>query len=133
VLSQRATRFRYLADPVCLAAWLLYALNRLVVKPLSSPATFVHTHFNDLLLVPALLPVVLWLFRRAGVRDHDRPPTRRKLIAHTLAWCVVFEIIGPRLLHRGVSDPVDAACYLAGAAVAGLVWRRLYPSHPVIA
>jgi hypothetical protein len=68
------SRFGYLRDRLFVAAVAGYALNRWLLKPrLSSP--FLHDHFNDLLLIPAALPVVLWVQRVMGLRKHDLAPS----------------------------------------------------------
>ena len=48
--------FRYAFDPLCMGACALYALNRFLIKPYVGPGFF-HSHFNDVLLIPAALPL----------------------------------------------------------------------------
>lgn len=50
--------FGYRRDSMFQIAVIAYALNRCLLKPLL-PSPFLHGHFNDLLLIPAALPVVL--------------------------------------------------------------------------
>ena len=125
--------FAYGRDPLSLAAMGLYALNRWVLKPAGSGG-FWHNHFNDLLLIPAALPLVLWIQRRLGLRNHDRPPTTAEIALHLVVWTVVCEIAGPRLSSHGTADPRDAAAYAAGAVFAWGWWswpgywsRRTHP------
>jgi hypothetical protein len=116
------TRFRYALDSLCLAACALYAVNRWLVKPhVSSP--FLRGHFNDLLLIPCALPLVLWLQRRLGLRLHDEAPSLAEVALHLAVWTLIAEWIGPRWMHRGVADGWDAAAYTAGAVVALIAWR----------
>ena len=118
--------FRYAFDPLCLAACALYAANRWLVKPhVESP--FLRGHFDDLLLIPCALPLVLWAQRRLGLRAHDEPPTPGEIAMHLAAWTVIAEWIGPRWLHRGVADAWDAASYALGAALAFVVWAVRHP------
>jgi hypothetical protein len=120
-------RFRYGLDPVCLAACALYALNRWGLRPSSG---FMAHHFNDLLFVPALLPWVLAAQRALGARPSHAPPTPLEIATHTAAWALLAEVVGPACLHRGVADPIDAACYFIGALAAGALWKsgaRLAP------
>lgn len=120
-----ARRFRYAADPVCLTAIAAYLLNRAVLAPLCADALpFLRTHFADLLLVPAALPLLLWLQRRAGLRTHDAPPTPGEIASVTALWAVLFEAVLPALLGRGISDPLDVIAYAVGALVAALMWSR---------
>src|SRR5687768_1767088 len=86
-------RFRYLRDPVFLAAVTLYLCNRWLLKPLtageeagSAGARFVHGYFADLLCVPFLLPPVLRLHRLLGLRRHDGAPTFQELLLHVAIW-----------------------------------------------
>ncbi len=115
-------RFRYAADPLCVLAMLAYLLNRLVLKP-RLPWPFLQGQFNDLLLVPAALPWVLWLHRRFGWRARDDFPSGQEIGFYLIVWAVVCEGLGPALLGRGTSDWRDVLAYAAGAGAAGLWWR----------
>lgn len=115
--------FRYGLDPVCLLACLAYGLNRWVVESITRSA-FLHGTFNDLLLLPAALPLVLWLQRRLGWRSHDLPPTPGEIAGHWLVWSAVAEGFGPLLLTRAVADWRDVAAYAVGGIAAGIWWNR---------
>src|ERR1700743_879480 len=96
-------RFRYGRDPLFLLASVAYALNRWVLKPLV-PSPFLHNHFNDLLLIPAALPGLLWVQRILGLRQPDRMPTWPEILMHWLVWSIVCEWIGPFYFHMGIAD-----------------------------
>ena len=115
-------QFGYWRDTLCRLSCAAYAANRWLLKPLCS-SRFLHSHFNDLLLIPAALPLVLWLQRRLGLRHHDRFPTAGELISHLVIWSVLFEWVGPHYM-RVTGDPLDVAAYAAGSAAAALWWRR---------
>jgi hypothetical protein len=116
-------KFRYLTDGLFLISSSLYALNRWLVKPrVHSP--FMHDHFNDLLLMPCALPVLLWLQKGLKLRSHDGSPAAGEIALYCAAWSVQCEIIGPHLLRRATGDPWDVLCYVVGAIVAGLWWHR---------
>lgn len=122
-----AARFRYGLDPVCLGACALYALNRWGLKPhVASP--FLRGHFNDLLMMPCALPLVLWVQRRLGWRLHDESPTLPESALHLGLWAVIAEWIGPRFLHHGTGDWADVAAYTAGAVASAVLWRSRW--HP---
>lgn len=118
------TRFTYLRDPLFLAACAMYAINRGWLKH-ACPGWFVHSYLNDLLLIPAALPLVVWIQRRLGLRTHDRPPTWPEMLGHVALWSFICEVVGPFWLARGTADPADAGVYLLGGAIACLWWGRL--------
>ena len=116
-------RFEYLRDRLFLTAAAGYALNRWLLKSLL-PSPFLHGHFNDLLLIPAALPVVLWLQRCAGLRELDVAPSWSEMGLHLVVWSVICEFIGPALLHHGTADVWDVVAYTAGGVLACLWWNR---------
>lgn len=116
--------FRYALDPICLAACALYALNRWLVRPACS-WPFLHHYFDDLLLIPAALPIVLGVQRWWGLRTHDRPPTATEIGGHLLVWSLIAELLGPSFFSWVVSDPVDVGAYAFGALLAGTWWNRV--------
>jgi hypothetical protein len=116
-------RFRYGLDPLALAAGTAYAANRWLV-PAAAKGPFLRWHFADLLLIPAALPLMLGVYRRLGLRDHDRQPDWREVVLHLVVWSAAAEVIGPRLFSRATGDLLDVAAYAAGAAVA-LPWWTL--------
>jgi hypothetical protein len=114
-------RFRYSADPLCLMAATCYAANRWLV-PAALKGVFLRGYFADLLLIPAALPVMLWLQRRFGLRSHDAPPTLREVWVHVLVWSVAAEGVAPFLFGRATGDWWDVAAYASGAVVALSFW-----------
>jgi len=80
--------------------------------------------FNDLLLIPAALPPLLWLQRQLGLRSHDLAPSASEIFGHWLVWSLVCEGLGPLLFQRAVADWHDIIAYAVGALVAGLWWSR---------
>ena len=80
-------------------------------------------HFNDLLLIPAALPLVLWLQRRLGVRAGDTPPSWREIGLHFAVWSIAAEAIAPLLWRHATGDWLDVAAYATGAVVSGCVWQ----------
>ena len=114
--------FRYGLDGLCLAACAAYGLNRWVLKPWWG-GTFLHDYANDLLLIPAALPWVLWMHRRLGLRRDDRGPTGWEILLHLTLWSVLFEVVGPRFV-KVTADVWDVVAYTAGAGAAGWWWNR---------
>ena len=116
-------RFRYLRDGLFLFSCSLYVLNRWGIKPHTHNA-FMRFHFNDLLLMPAALPVLLWVQRGLRLRTNDDPPTWNEIALYTVFWSILFEVIGPHLIRGVTGDPWDVAVYFIGAIGAGLWWNR---------
>lgn len=115
-------QFGYLRDRLFMLATAGYALNRWGLKPrFSSP--FLHGHFNDLLLIPAALPVVLWMQRLTGLRTHDQPPTWAEMALHLAVWSMICEYIGPFWLGLGTADMWDVVAYATGGFAACLWWH----------
>lgn len=122
--------FRYLRDPVWLAACALYVLNRWVIKPHISGAFF-HSWFNDLLLIPCALPPMLWLHRRMNLRAHDGAPTTAEVLGHLVFWTLLFEVAGPRFMPHATGDWMDAIAYATGAVLALACWRGRATTPPL--
>jgi ubiquinone/menaquinone biosynthesis C-methylase UbiE len=115
--------FRYALDPICLSACVLYILNRWLIGPVCS-WPFLHGYFDDLLLIPAALPIILGLQRWWGLRSHDRPPTTAEIAGHLVVWSLIAELIGPFLFSRVVGDAADVGAYAIGAILGGTWWNR---------
>jgi len=116
-------RFRYFGDGLFLVCCSLYALNRWLIKPRVHNA-FLRFHFNDMLLIPCALPVLLWMERKLRLRATDDPPTWAEITLYTVFWSILFEVIGPHLMRRTTGDPWDVVVYFVGAIAAGLWWNR---------
>ncbi len=115
-------RFGYWRDPLFLCCGVLYAMNRWLLLPhVTSP--FLRGQFNDCLMLPCALPVVLWLQRRLGLRPHDANPSGAEIGFHLVVWSIWCELIGPHLF-RTTGDFRDVLAYTAGATLAWLWWRQ---------
>ena len=115
--------FRYAFDPLCLSACLLYGANRWLIAP-ACEWPFLREHFNDLLLIPAALPLILGLQRWVGLRKHDAPPSLSEVFGHLFIWSLISELVGPHVFARSVGDVLDVLAYSTGALVAGVWWNR---------
>lgn len=116
-------RFRYALDPLCLAGVAAYALGRWWLRPHSAPGGFWHDQFTDVWLIPAALPLLLWLQRKIGLRLHDAPPRWSEIALHTVAWTLAAEVLAPLLTARATGDWRDALAYAGGAVMAGMWWH----------
>jgi hypothetical protein len=115
--------FLYWRDPLFAVSCGLYALNRFYLKP-HFHSVFLRSHFNDVLLIPCALPLVLLLQRWLRLRGDDDMPNLAEIGFHLGIWCVLFEVIGPRILPCVVGDAWDMVAYCAGGVFAALWWNR---------
>jgi len=115
-------RFGYARDPLFLTGCALYALNRWWIKQHIHSAFFTG-QFNDLLLIPCALPLILWVHRRLGWRAHDAPPTAAEVALHVAVWSIVCEVVGPHWV-RTTGDPWDVVAYAGGGLLAWIWWHR---------
>ena len=115
--------FRYGRDPICLIAIGGYVVNQSLLKP-QTGSPFFQGYFNDVLLIPAALPIVLWVQVFLGLRTGDAAPTWSEIAGHGVLWALIAEFVGPTYFHRGVSDPWDLLAYLLGGIASGLWWHR---------
>jgi hypothetical protein len=120
--------FRYLRDPLFLLSVALYAANRWWWQP-EFGGFFLNGYFNDLLLIPAALPPILWLHARLGWRSHHAPPSFIEITSHLSLWTLIAELFGPHLKATSVADWADVAAYTAGALLAFLIWRQQPANH----
>jgi hypothetical protein len=125
------SRFRYWRDPICVCAAAAYGINRWLV-PGAWQATWWHGHFADVLMIPAGLPLWLWLERRLGWRGNDCMPRFREIVFALCTWTVAAELMAPRIFSRATGDTWDAVAYTGGALVAGLFWRRTAGCSPTV-
>lgn len=116
-------RFRYALDPICLGCCALYALNRWGFKPYTQLPLF-RFWFNDLLLIPCALPPLLQMHRWLGLRRDDTPPTLGEITGHLVFWSMLFEVIGPHLMHGVTGDVCDMLAYTVGAVAAFFGWHH---------
>lgn len=116
-------RFGYWRDSVCLAAVAAYAVHRWLV-PIAWQAPWWSGHFADFLLIPAGLPLWLWLERRIGWRRDDRMPEWREIAFVLGTWTIAAELVAPEMFPQATGDAWDALAYAGGAVVAGLSWQR---------
>jgi hypothetical protein len=112
-------RFRYGADPLCVAACVLYVAQRWVFD-----IEVLRGWFTDVLFLPAGVPWFLWFERAVGLRRHDGHPSVCEVAWLLAVWSVAAEVVGPMVARGATADPMDVVWYAAGAAGAALWWRR---------
>ena len=123
----RRPRFRYFADPVCVGALLVYLTNRWILKPTGLAGWFGRDYVNDLLCLPLVVPVILYVQSTLGIRPRDRLPTWWEVLHNAVVFAVVYEVVLPRsAAFRTVADAWDVVAYLAGGSAAYVLWRWRY-------
>ena len=80
-------------------------------------------YFSDVLLIPAALPLMLWLQSHLGLRRDGAKPRWPEIILHVVVWSIAAEVIAPHFFSRATGDPWDVAAYAAGGVVSGLIWQ----------
>jgi hypothetical protein len=120
--------FSYWRDPICLGAAATYIAYRWLV-PVTAQTPFWSGHFADILLIPAGLPLWLWLERGIGWRRDDQMPRWREIAFALVTWTVAAEVIAPRLFLKATGDVWDAVAYSGGAVIAGLLWQGARSHH----
>jgi len=110
-------KFRYAADPLCIAAVAIYVIQRWIF---SHPA--LRGWFSDVLFLPAAIPIFLWMERKFGLRMHDRKPSLAEVGGLFLVWSLAAEGIAPLLFQHCTADPLDIVAYAAGGLFAWFWW-----------
>lgn len=118
-------RFGYWRDPLFLSGCVLYAMNRWLLTP-HAASPFLHGQFNDCLIVPCALPLMLWLHRWLGLRADDRFPTFGEVALHVAVWSVLCEVVGPQFMNV-TGDVKDVLAYATGGLMAWIWWHRETP------
>lgn len=121
-------RYEYLRDPLFLMCFVLYFVNRWLLKPIL-PHGFFHDHLNDLICIPFWVPIILWGMRHLGLRPKDEPPQWHEILIPLVLWSAVFELWLPQsglVGHLAVSDYKDIFYYTLGAFLSSLFWHFRY-------
>jgi hypothetical protein len=117
--------FKYLLDPIFLFSLTLYGVNKsVVIRPYWWDCKFCNYYLNDSLLVPVLVPAILFFSRIVGCRKEHPPPMLREIVIPLAIWSIAFELIGPFCFGKGTSDPLDVLAYWAGGFLSWVIWNR---------
>ena len=114
-------RFRYGLDPLCLLSGAAYAVERWIIRP-HTDAVFWHAYSTDFLLIPAALPLLLWVYRRLGLRARDTWPAWSEIAQPLVVWSLAAEVVAPHLFKSAIGDWHDVLAYAVGAVIAGGWW-----------
>ena len=127
-MREKATRFRYTLDPICIGSMVIYAIGRWYLRPHHIGGAFTKDYLNDVLCLPLFTPIILQFQKFLGLREHDLPPRLWEILQHWLVFSVIFEGIIPHFpsIWRSVADPWDVVAYLVGGLSAVAVWNLIY-------
>ncbi len=118
--------FKYLLDPLFLSSLVLYLLNKLsFLSFIKLRYNFTTFYLNDLLLIPVLLPAILFLSKSLYFRTNNDPPKLIEIVVPLLIWSLAFEFIGPNFFYKGTSDLFDVIAYSVGGFISWLIWNRV--------
>lgn len=119
--------FKYLSDPLFLVSSIIYVINKTSSLFTCGPGwlrLFAVSYLNDLLLVPVVIPIILFFSKALKLRPRSSPPSPLELATPVLIWSIAFEVVGPYLFRRGIPDPYDVGAYCIGGLASWLIWRR---------
>jgi hypothetical protein len=80
------------------------------------------SYFDDLLLIPCVLPSALWMHQRLGLRNHNEMPKVKEVLLHLLVWSIFFELIAPYFYSSATGDPFDVLAYCIGGIFSWIIW-----------
>ena len=126
-------QFAYLRDPLFLVCLSVYAVNR-VLEDFNLSCTFARSYLNDIVCIPVLVPVMIWMTRKLRLRFHDAPPQVYEILIPVLLWSFTFEVLLPSMpmFHgKAFADVNDIMCYVAGAYASMLIWNFYYSRNYV--
>ena len=118
-------KFKYLLDPLFLFSLTLYSINKWSLEGAEFWSfKFCNCYLNDLLLVPVLVPIILFFSRIFKFRNDYSPPMFLEIIVQLAIWSIAFELIGPFYFGKGTSDPIDVFAYCLGGLSSWIIWNR---------
>ncbi len=118
-------RFKYLLDPLFLYSLALYCLNKSsFLGSRLCNFDFCNCYLNDVLLVPVLVPILLFSAKILGFRKQHSPPMLLEVVCPLAIWSITFELIGPVCFGKGTSDPADILAYSLGGLTSWVIWNR---------
>jgi hypothetical protein len=118
-------KFKYLLDPLFLFSFTIYSMNKFSLFNFGLwNYKFCTYYLNDLLLIPVVVPIVLFFSKVLKLRDIYSPPAFLEIIVPLAIWSIAFELVGPFYFGKGTSDPSDVLAYCLGGLISWLIWNR---------
>lgn len=112
-------KITYIFSSLCLG---LFLLNLGLLKFFSMPAFF-SSHLNDLLCMPVVLGICLFLIRRFS-KQKQLHISLFSAFSLAALYSAYFELYLPEVTLRYTSDALDVVFYFSGAFTFWLVQRK---------
>jgi hypothetical protein len=127
-LNQKA--YKYYRDPVFVISIISYSINKLLlISHRSFESSFMKNYFNDIFVVPCLLPILIYCIARMKLRNKYSGPLLIEIFLFVSVISLTCEILGPFFLNKGVYDPNDIIAYLLGGMISWFIWRYSVVSY----
>lgn len=114
--------YKFLKDKLFIISVILYLINSLTIRMGINNNYFMRNYFNDLLLIPVALPIVLYLIKLFKFRN-DNYPSFSEIFICLIVWSIMFEFVGPKIMNKGTADIYDVLAYSVGAIISYAIWR----------
>ncbi len=118
----------FFRDPMWMVAMACYASHR-CWQWYFPGAGWMDSYWNDFLMLPCALPLILWLYGLLGLRDDSIKPLGIEILGHGILWGLMAEMVGPLVFDHSVGDPWDLVAYAAGGLVLYLRWNLKLFNH----
>jgi hypothetical protein len=116
--------YKYYGDPVFVVSIICYSINKLLlISHRSFESSFMNNYFNDIFVVPCLLPILIYCIARMKLRNKYSGPLIIEIFLFVSVISLMCEIFGPYFLGKGVYDPIDIFAYLLGGMISWFIWR----------
>lgn len=118
-------RYKFLLDPIFLISILLYSINKslLIFTSYLNKISLLTGYFNDLLLIPCVLPLLIFIINKLGFRSYKYSPQTSEVIITISIVVIICEFIGPFILIKGTYDLVDILAYSLGGLISLILWK----------
>jgi len=125
IINHMNANFKYILDPLFIFSSTLYTVNKLsLFPPYWWGHKFINAYLNDVLLIPVMLPIILFFSRLLKFREKYSPPMLMEIVMPLAIWSIAFEFIGPYFFEKGTSDPFDVLAYCIGGIISWVIWNR---------
>jgi predicted neutral ceramidase superfamily lipid hydrolase len=105
-----------LKNKLFLLSSLLFTINQLLEKGFGIFIPFVHAYLDDILCMPVVLTLTLFLIRKI-IKTPDYQLSKKQIIFALIYFSVVFEVFLPQYSEKYTADILDVMAYVIGAII----------------